>query len=97
MLVVRFFAGFAIAIVGIVIRARTMDSFVFERFKNDRDTLASPAMQVCKEMQLRILRTSLVNAMFGCAFFLCFVFGFGYGATCMRMGFIAPTATSACL
>ncbi|MBU6438932.1 MAG: MFS transporter [Betaproteobacteria bacterium] len=73
-----FFIGFAVAIVGIVIRARSMDSFVFERFQKDRQTLASPAAQVWKEMPLRILRTSLVNAMFGGAFFLSFVFGTGY-------------------
>lgn len=73
-----FFIGFAVAIVGIVIRARSMDSFVFERFQKDRQTLSSPAAQVWKEMPLRILRTSLVNAMFGGAFFLSFVFGTGY-------------------
>ncbi|WP_297911113.1 MFS transporter [Thiomonas sp.] len=73
-----FFIGFAVAIVGIVIRARSMDSFVFERFQKDREILSSPAAQVWKEMPLRILRTSLVNAMFGGAFFLSFVFGTGY-------------------
>jgi MFS family permease len=73
-----FFIGFAVAIVGIVIRARSMDSFVFERFQKDREVLSSPAAQVWKEMPLRILRTSLVNAMFGGAFFLSFVFGTGY-------------------
>ena len=73
-----FFIGFAVAIVGIVIRARSMDSFVFERFQKDRQTLSSPAAQVWKEMPLRILRTSLVNAMFGGASFLSFVFGTVY-------------------
>ncbi len=73
-----FFVGFAVAIVGIVIRMRTSDSFVFERFKSATETLSSPAAQVWKEMPLRILRTSLVNAMFGGAFFLSFVFGTGY-------------------
>ncbi len=73
-----FFVGFAVAIVGIVIRMRTSDSFVFERFKSTTETLSSPAAQVWKEMPLRILRTSLVNAMFGGAFFLSFVFGTGY-------------------
>ncbi|MDE2130986.1 MAG: MFS transporter [Betaproteobacteria bacterium] len=73
-----FFAGFLVAIVGIVIRSRTMDSFVFERLKADSATLKSPAYQVWREMPLRILRTSLVNAMFGGAFFLSFVFGTGY-------------------
>ncbi len=73
-----FFAGFLVAIVGIVIRSRTMDSFVFERLKADSATLESPAYQVWREMPLRILRTSLVNAMFGGAFFLSFVFGTGY-------------------
>lgn len=73
-----FFIGFAVAIVGIVIRSRTMDSFVFERFKQGTEMLKSPAAQVWKEMPLRILRTSLVNAMFGGAFFLCFVFGTSY-------------------
>ncbi len=73
-----FFAGFLVAIVGIVIRSRTMDSFVFERLKAGSATLKSPAYQVWREMPLRILRTSLVNAMFGGAFFLSFVFGTGY-------------------
>ncbi len=73
-----FFIGFAVAIVGIVIRARSQDSFVFERLQKQRGTLSSPAVQVWKEMPLRILRTSLVNAMFGGAFFLSFVFGTGY-------------------
>ncbi len=73
-----FFIGFAVAIVGIVIRARSQDSFVFERLQHGSGTLASPAAQVWKEMPLRILRTSLVNAMFGGAFFLSFVFGTGY-------------------
>lgn len=73
-----FFVGFAVAIVGIVIRTRTMDSFVFERFKHGAETLKSPAAAVWKEMPLRILRTSLVNAMFGGAFFLSFVFGTSY-------------------
>ncbi|MHB1666198.1 MFS transporter [Thiomonas sp.] len=68
-----FFAGFLVAIVGIVIRSRTMDSFVFERLKADSATLKSPAYQVWREMPLRILRTSLVNAMSGGAFFLSFV------------------------
>ena len=73
-----FFIGFAVAIVGIIIRARSQDSFVFERLQEQRGTLSSPALQVWKEMPLRILRTSLVNAMFGGAFFLSFVFGTGY-------------------
>jgi MFS family permease len=73
-----FFIGFAVAIVGIVIRSRTMDSFVFERFKSEGEMLSSPAARVWKEMPLRILRTSLVNAMFGGAFFLSFVFGTSY-------------------
>ncbi|WP_019939165.1 MFS transporter [Bordetella sp. FB-8] len=82
-----FYVGFAVAIVGILIRTRTMDSFVFERFRSGQTTLAAPALQVWKEMPLRILRMSLVNAMFGGAFFLSFVFGtsymkaVGYGAT----------------
>ena len=73
-----FFIGFAVAIVGIVIRARSQDSFVFERLQQGSGTLSSPAVQVWKEMPWRILRTSLVNAMFGGAFFLSFVFGTGY-------------------
>jgi MFS family permease len=73
-----FFIGFIVAIVGIVIRTRTMDSFVFEGFKSKNVTLAHPARDVWREMPLRILRTSLVNAMFGGVFFLSFVFGTGY-------------------
>ncbi|PLZ02654.1 MFS transporter [Burkholderia sp. WAC0059] len=94
-----FYVGFAVAIVGILIRTRTRDSFVFERFQSGSDTLASPAVQVWKEMPGRILRTSLVNAMFGGAFFLCFVFGTSYmkavgysGNQAETIGFIAAGA-----
>ncbi|MEX3955148.1 MFS transporter [Trinickia sp. EG282A] len=73
-----FYVGFAVAIVGIVIRTRTMDSFVFERFRSEETLLKSPAARVWSEMPFRILRTSLVNAMFGGAFFLSFVFGTSY-------------------
>jgi len=86
-----FYAGFLVAIVGIVIRTRTMDSFVFEEFKAGKTLLKSPASQVWREMPLRILRTSLVNAMFGGAFFLCFVFGTGYMKTVGFTGTQAET------
>ncbi len=73
-----FIVGFLVAIVGLVIRTRTMDSFLFERHKSEGATLRYPAQQVWREMPLTILRTSLVNAMFGGAFFLYFVFGTSY-------------------
>jgi MFS family permease len=73
-----FFIGFLVAIVGIVIRTRTQDSFVFERHREQSAILQHPEQQVWREMPLTILRTSLVNAMFGGAFFLYFVFGTGY-------------------
>ncbi|APZ42319.1 MFS transporter [Acidihalobacter ferrooxydans] len=76
-----FFVGFLVAIVGIVIRLRTQDSFVFDNFKAKHTVLKMPATQVWRELPLRILRTSLVNAMFGGAFFLAFVFGTGYMKT----------------
>ena len=66
------------AIVGLIIRTRTMDSFVFEQHKAQIAILKYPASQVWREMPWTILRTSLVNAMFGGAFFLYFVFGTGY-------------------
>jgi len=72
-----FFIGFLVAIVGLIIRTRTMDSFVFEQHKAQM-VLKYPASQVWREMPWTILRTSLVNAMFGGAFFLYFVFGTGY-------------------
>jgi MFS family permease len=75
---VLFLVGFLVAIVGILIRTRTQDSFVFERQRADRAVLDYPATQVWREMPLTILRTSLVNAMFGGAFFLYFVFGTSY-------------------
>ena len=50
--------------------------------------LAYPAAQVWREMPLTILRTSLVNAMFGGAFFLYFVFGTAYMKT---VGFTGST------
>jgi MFS family permease len=91
-----FFVGFLVAIVGIVIRTRTQDSFVFERHRTGAAVLDHPARQVWHDMPLTILRTSLVNAMFGGAFFLYFVFGTGYmkavgfsGSTPEMIGLIA--------
>lgn len=75
---VLFVLGFLVAIVGIVIRTRTEDSFVFERHRSQDSVLSYPAVQVWRDMPLTILRTSLVNAMFGGAFFLYFVFGTSY-------------------
>jgi MFS family permease len=93
---ILFFIGFLVAIVGIVIRTRTEDSFVFERHKAKSDILEHPARQVWRDMPLTILRTSLVNAMFGGAFFLYFVFGTAYmknvgftGTTPETIGLIA--------
>jgi MFS family permease len=73
-----FIVGFLVAIVGLIIRTRTMDSFLFEAHRKDATVLAHPSAQVWREMWPTILRTSLVNAMFGGAFFLYFVFGTGY-------------------
>ena len=73
-----FVLGFLGAIVGLIIRTRTEDSFVFEQHRAQVAILAHPARQVWIEMPGTILRTSLVNAMFGGAFFLYFVFGTGY-------------------
>jgi MFS family permease len=75
---ILFFVGFLVAIVGLIIRTRTRDSFVFERHKAKSKVLAHPALQVWREMPVAILRASLVNAMFGGAFFLYFVFGTSY-------------------
>jgi MFS family permease len=75
---IPFVFGFLVAIVGIVIRTRTEDSFLFERHREQRPVLEYPATQVWRDMPLTILRTSLVNAMFGGAFFLYFVFGTSY-------------------
>jgi MFS family permease len=93
---ILFVIGFLVAIVGIFIRRRTEDSFVFERHRAQNAVLASPAQQVWREMPGTILRTSLVNAMFGGAFFLYFVFGTGYmkavgftGSTPEYIGLIA--------
>src|ERR1700691_1088593 len=73
-----FIIGFLVAIGGLVMRTRTIDSFVFEQHRAQTDVLKYPASQVWLEMPWTILRTSLVNAMFGGAFFLYFVFGTGY-------------------
>ena len=75
---ILFVLGFLVAIVGIFIRSRTEDSFVFRRHRAREDVLEYPATQVWRDMPLVILRTSLVNAMFGGAFFLYFVFGTSY-------------------
>ena len=73
-----FYLGFLVAIVGILIRTQTMDSYIFERHKAQSAILEYPSWRVWREMPLTILRTSLVNAMFGGAFFLYFVFGVSY-------------------
>ncbi len=86
-----FFIGFLVAIVGIVIRTRTQDSFVFERHRAQSEILKNPEQQVWREMPLTILRTSLVNAMFGGAFFLYFVFGTGYMKTVGFTGIVPET------
>ncbi len=75
---ILFVVGFLGAIVGLIIRTRTQDSFVFEKHKMQSKIIEHPARQVWRDMPLRILRTSLVNAMFGSAFFLYFVFGTAY-------------------
>jgi MFS family permease len=74
---ILFIVGFLVAIVGLIIRARTEDSFVFRQHAT-KGVLSSPAEDVWREMPGTILRTSLVNAMFGGAFFLYFVFGTTY-------------------
>jgi len=75
---ILFFVGFLVAIVGLIIRRRTEDSFVFERHRAKTKVLDHPALDVWREMPVAVLRTSLVNAMFGGAFFLYFVFGTSY-------------------
>ncbi|MGH6684336.1 MAG: MFS transporter, partial [Pseudolabrys sp.] len=75
---ILFVIGFLVAIVGIVIRTRTEDSYLFKKHRDQKAILESPAKQVWQEMPGTILRTSLVNAMFGGAFFLYFVFGTSY-------------------
>jgi MFS family permease len=93
---ILFIVGFLVAIVGIFIRRNTEDSFVFNRHKKKTAVLDQPAQQVWREMPFAILRTSLVNAMFGGAFFLYFVFGTSYmkavgftGSTPETIGLIA--------
>ena len=93
---ILFVIGFLVAIVGLIIRTRTEDSFVFTRHKAKSEVLDSPASLVWREMPGTILRTSLVNAMFGGAFFLYFVFGTSYmkavgftGSTPEYIGLIA--------
>ena len=73
-----FFIGFLVAIVGLVIRTRTMDSFVFEQHKAQIASSNIRRARCGAKCRWTILRTSLVNAMFGGAFFLYFVFGTGY-------------------
>ena len=84
-----FFIGFLVAIVGIVIRVGTSDSFLFDKLRAQRNVLSFPAAQVWKEMPMRIIRTSFVNAMFSSAFFLSFVFGTSY---MKAVGFTATQA-----
>ena len=93
---ILFVVGFLVAIVGLIIRTRTQDSFVFEQHKSRSKVLDYPARQVWHDMPGTILRTSLVNAMFGGAFFLYFVFGTSYmkavgfaGSTPEQIGLIA--------
>jgi len=86
-----FFVGFLVAVVGLIIRLRTMDSFVFERHRAQAELLRYPSAQVWREMPLTILRTSMVNAMFGGAFFLYFVFGTSYMKAVGFAGYIPET------
>ena len=93
---ILFVVGFLVAIVGIIIRTQTVDSFLFEQQKAKAAILDHPARDVWRDMPLTILRTSLVNAMFGGAFFLYFVFGTSYmkaagfaGSTPELIGLIA--------
>jgi len=95
---ILFIVGFLVAIVGLIIRTRTEESFVFERHKAESKILEHPAREVWRDMPLTVLRTSLVNAMFGSAFFLYFVFGTSYmktvgftGSTPETIGLIAAT------
>src|SRR6202046_3762221 len=73
-----FFIGFLVAIVGIVIRVGTSDSYLFDKLREQRNVLDFPAARVWQEMPLRINPPSFVNAMFSGAFFLSFVFGTTY-------------------
>ena len=75
---ILFIIGFIVAIVGIIIRTQTMDSFLFEQHKAKQAVLDHPARDIWRDRPGTILRTSLVNAMFGGAFFLYFVFGTSY-------------------
>nr|WP_295745242.1 MFS transporter [uncultured Acidocella sp.] len=84
-----FFIGFLVAIVGILIRARTQDSYLFDKLRDKSHVLDFPAARVWREMPLRIIRTSFVNAMFSGAFFLSFVFGTSY---MKAVGFTATQA-----
>jgi len=72
---------------------------VFEQQRTQGAVLDHPAAQVWRDMPLVILRTSLVNAMFGGAFFLYFVFGTSYmkaagfgGSTPEIIGLIAAAS-----
>src|ERR1700689_4378356 len=65
-----------------------MDSYLFEQHKSPTAILQNPARHVWVEMPWTILRTSLVNAMFGGAFFLYFVFGTNY---MKQVGFTGST------
>jgi MFS family permease len=62
---ILFVIGFLVASVGLIIRTRTQDSFVFTKHAKSGKVLDAPSVQVWREMPLAILRTSLVNAMFG--------------------------------
>ncbi|MGE4483129.1 MFS transporter [Acidocella sp.] len=93
-----FFIGFLVAIVGVVIRFRTADSFLFDKLRDERHVLDFPAAKVWKDMPLRIVRTSFVNAMFSGAFFLSFVFGTSYmkavGFTAMQAEIVGLIAAA---
>src|SRR5271169_4301902 len=56
---ILFVCGFLGAIVGLIIRTRTEESFVFEQHKVQSKIIEYPARQVWRDMPLRILRTSL--------------------------------------
>jgi len=53
---ILFVLGFLVAVVGVFIRTRTEDSFVFERHRTREAVLQYPATQVWRDMPLVILR-----------------------------------------
>jgi len=73
-----FYTGFVAAVIGLIIRLKLDDSWIFEKLKIKNKILNYPSFAVLKEMPKQVLLMSTINAFFGALFYLVYVFGQSY-------------------